>query len=290
MASHRTLSIPSFLASLPQAPKQLFAWGLEPPTKPCLAIVGSRTPSQSGARKAYELAHDLAKSGLVIVSGLARGIDAAAHQGALDAGGHTIGFMGCGIDLIYPRSSRPIYEKIRRSGTLISEYEAGYPPQAFCFVARNRLIAAWAKGVVVVEAGEKSGALITADLATQLSRDVFAVPGDCYRGTSVGSNRLIRDGAHVVLDARDVLATPGWLEVTGEPVLGAPAGLKQPPGLSSCEAEIWSAIHAEGSLTLVDLCDRVRGSSDAVLAAVTTLELMGHLKRDSGGLSLATIS
>ena len=170
-----------------------------------VAIVGTRKASNYGREVARLLGHDLAKAGVTIVSGLARGIDAEAHRAALEAGGRTLAVLGSGVDIIYPWENRKLAEEILEHGALISEYALGAAPEATNFPPRNRIISGLSRGVVVVEAGEQSGALITADYAADQGRDVFAVPGSIFQRSSLGANRLIRDGAQPVLKANDVL-------------------------------------------------------------------------------------
>lgn len=171
----------------------------------CLAIVGSRAATSYGRRIASTLAHDLAGREVVVVSGLALGIDACAHAGALAASGGTIAVLGCGLDVVYPRQNRHLYEQIRASGILLSEYPLGTRPEGFRFPARNRIIAGICHGVVVVEAARKSGSLITAEFALEEGRDVFAVPGQADSFKSAGAHWLLQQGAKLVLSAADIL-------------------------------------------------------------------------------------
>jgi DNA processing protein len=172
----------------------------------CVAVVGARTASDAGRRMAHRLGFELAGKGFAVVSGLARGIDSEAHQGTLDAGGHTTAVMGCGIDIIYPPENRKLADAIvGNGGALISELPIGTPPIAENFPGRNRLISGLCLGVVVVEAAEKSGSLITARMALEQDRQVFAVPGSPLTGKSRGSNRLLKEGARLVDCVEDVL-------------------------------------------------------------------------------------
>src|SRR5215468_12004292 len=171
-----------------------------------IAIVGSRQATSYGLAVAERFAADLAARGVTIVSGLARGIDTAAHRGALRAGGRTIAVLGSGVDVIHPVENRALAGRIEASGALISEFEPGMPPLAYHFPLRNRVIAGLALGVVVVEASEQSGALITARLAAELGREVMAVPGRANSPSSRGAHALIRDGAALVETWEDVVA------------------------------------------------------------------------------------
>jgi DNA processing protein len=197
---------PRLLAEIAGAPPLLFVKGsIEAPAAGAVAIVGSRRPSLAGLALATRLAGDLARSGLAIVSGLARGIDTAAHAGALEAGGKTIGVLACGIDVAYPPENRALAQAISRSGGVVTELVPGSRPLRHNFPRRNRLISGLALGTVVVEAGEKSGALITAAFALEQNRSVFAVPGSPGLARSKGTNRLLKEGARLVESADDVL-------------------------------------------------------------------------------------
>lgn len=197
---------PPMLRAIEQAPYVLFYRGrLEALRQLCFAVVGSRRASPYGRKIARELARDLAAEGVVVVSGLARGIDSEAHQGAVDAGGATVAVMGSGVDVVYPTENRRLYEKIQEMGAIVSEFVPGSYPEAHHFPRRNRIISGLSRGVVVVEARQKSGALITADFALEQGRDVFAVPGPVSSETSRGTNNLIKQGAKLVSSAQDIL-------------------------------------------------------------------------------------
>lgn len=197
---------PALLKALPDAPPVLYVRGtLRPDDDRALAIVGTRKASTYGRDAARLFAHDLARQGITVVSGLAHGIDAAAHRGALEAGGRTIAVLGCGIDLVYPHDHKELAAQIAGRGALISEFPIGAKPEARNFPRRNRVISGMALGVLVVEAPEHSGALITASTAAEQGREVFAVPGNIFNAASSGANRLIQDGAKPVLSANDIL-------------------------------------------------------------------------------------
>jgi DNA processing protein len=174
-----------------------------------LAIVGARQPTHFGRKFTEDLAEELASAGVVIVSGMARGIDSAAHRGALNAGGETIAILGCGIDRIYPPENKPLYQQIMEQGCLISEYPPGCPPQANHFPGRNRIISALSQATLVVEASRNSGSLITAEFALEQGKEVLAVPGGLEYDTSYGPNLLIKQGAHPVTEAADILSILG---------------------------------------------------------------------------------
>ncbi len=199
---------PVLLQQLEDAPPVLFVKGtLEPADEWAVAVVGTRKVTVYGRQVAHQIASDLAHRGVTIVSGMARGVDGIAHRAALKAGGRTIAVFGCGIDYIYPREHRNLAAEIMEHGALISDYPLGMPPEAANFPPRNRIISGLSQGVVIVEAGARSGALITANFAADQGREVFAIPGSILSRASTGCNRLIRDGAHVALEARDILET-----------------------------------------------------------------------------------
>ncbi|KYH32129.1 DNA-processing protein DprA [Neomoorella mulderi] len=188
-------------------PPVLYWRGSQPPGEGLkIAIVGTRRATAYGLKVATELAAGLAAAGVGVVSGLARGIDAAAHRGAIRGNGLTWGILGCGVDVIYPPEHRELYHQVMDHGAILSEFPPGTPPDAGHFPARNRIISGLTSGTVVVEAAAKSGALITADLALEQNRDVFAVPGPVTSRYSEGPNELIKQGARVVTGVADILA------------------------------------------------------------------------------------
>jgi DNA processing protein len=201
---------PQLLTQLHDPPSRLFVRGnaalLDRPT---VAIVGARSCSPYGAQVGRSLARELAGAGVVVASGLARGIDGEAHRGALEAGGATLAVLGCGIDVDYPPRHANLAHRIVESGLLVSEYPPGTEPAPWRFPARNRILAGLALATIVVEARERSGALISADFALELGREVFAVPGEITAALSTGTNRLIRQGAAPLLETDDVLSALG---------------------------------------------------------------------------------
>lgn len=198
---------PPNLKQIPDPPPFLFARGqMRPDERNCVAIVGARAASEAGRHMAQRLGLELAARGFAVVSGLARGIDSEAHQGALDGGGRTIAVMGCGIDVIYPAEHRRLADAIvEHGGALLSELPLGAPPIAENFPTRNRILSGLCLGVVIVEAAERSGSLITARLAIEQDRQVFAVPGSPLSGKTRGSNRLLKEGAVLVECVEDVI-------------------------------------------------------------------------------------
>ncbi|MBI3941482.1 MAG: DNA-protecting protein DprA [Chloroflexi bacterium] len=202
-----TAGYPRLLREIATSPPVLYFRGEYAPSDEfAVGIVGTRTPTSYGRDVAVNLAEGLASNGITVVSGLARGIDTWAHQGALKAKGRTLAVLGSGVDIIYPPENWRLAESIMAGhGALISEYALGTKPEAMNFPPRNRIISGLSLGVVVVQAGEKSGALITATFAAEQGRDVFAVPGNINVRNSAGTNRLIRDGAYPVAEVRDIL-------------------------------------------------------------------------------------
>lgn len=196
------------LRNLPDAPAVLYYTGMLPPfdEEPLVAVVGSRKSSPYGLSCAKRLGYQIGICGGIVVSGLAEGGDAMAMLGAVSAGRPVVGVLGCGVDVIYPKCNRNLYEDVRRRGCLISEYPPGTPPFPQHFPARNRIISGLSLGVVVVEAPAKSGALITAGLALEQGRDVFAVPGNIGLSCCAGSNRLLKEGAALVESGWDVMS------------------------------------------------------------------------------------
>lgn len=214
----RRRDFPPLLRAIHDPPSRLFVRGEGDPSileRPCVAIVGARACSAYGAQVARMLGRELAKAGIVVVSGLARGIDGEAHRGALDSGGTTVAVLGCGVDRDYPAAHGELARRIAESSMLVSEYEAGIEPAPFRFPARNRIIAGLCAATIVVEAREKSGALITADFALEEGREVFAVPGEITSTLSAGTNALLRLGATPLTCSADVLETFG-IEPTQE--------------------------------------------------------------------------
>src|SRR5213593_1218360 len=197
---------PALLGAIPSPPTLYVRGAVTVDDALALAIVGARDATPYGVEVAERLAGELGARGVTIVSGLARGIDAAAHRGALDAGGRTLAVLGCGIDVVYPPENRALARTIEAQGALVSQFARGAPALAGHFPARNRTLAGLSLGVVVVEAAERSGALITAGFAADLGREVFAVPGRITSTTSVGTNRLIQDGAKLITCWQDVVS------------------------------------------------------------------------------------
>lgn len=237
---------------------------------PGVAVVGTRRCTRYGIDLAEAFGLVIARSGWTTVSGLARGIDAAAHRGCLRDGGHAVAVLGSGIDVCYPSENRPIFDEIlAEGGAVMSEYEPGTPPDRWRFPARNRIIAAMSSAVVVVEAAKKGGALITARLAAEIGRPVFVVPGDVDRPASEGCNLLIRDGAHPVLGASDLIEELSL--ILGPPSRGGHENddLALPPAGVAFDdlAEFWTVTVSEALARVgkLELEGRVRRQGDTIV-------------------------
>ncbi len=284
---------PVLLRDLPDGPALLFALGNpELFQRPAVAVVGSRDPTAYGTAVCRELAGQAAAAGLVVASGMARGLDATAHTAALDAGGTTIGVLGNGFGVIYPAANRALYDRVAASGLLLSEYPPGDRPHAGSFPRRNRLISGLARVTVVVEAAPGSGALITAQCALEQGREVMAIPGNLTSSKSWGTNRLIRDGAAPLLDLEDLLVhypeiaarrrrhQPAERGLRGERAPGLPGDLSEP------ERRLCEALR-DGALPLDLAIERARLPAATALAAASRLELRGLVEQAGGRLFLA---
>jgi len=231
---------PARLRSIPDPPPVLFTRGdLGLLDRPAVAIVGSRNHTRYGAEVAADLAHIAVRAGAVVVSGMALGLDAVAHLAALVGGGTTIGVLGSAVDVVYPAANRKLFERVRESGLLVSELPPGSRPHPGSFPRRNRLISGLAQALVVVEAKEGSGTLITVNCALEQGRDVLAVPGPITSPTSRGTNRLLRDGAIPILDPEDLLRALGIGETS------TTASPELPCNLSPEEAQVLAVLDVE---------------------------------------------
>lgn len=269
---------PARLLELEDPPPLLFARGrLELLERPALAIIGTRRPTSYGRDAARALAAGVSNAGLVVVSGMARGIDGVAHLAALEGG--TIGVLGCGIDVLYPREHARLFAEVASAGLLLSEFSPGEPPLQYHFPRRNRLIAALSLGVLVVEAARGSGSLITVDHAMDLGREVLAVPGPIGRDTSFGSNELIRDGAAIVMGVNDILGTLGLAE-SGSGESERPA-VSAPPSLKGAALRLWRVLDVEPRHT-DELAAECGLAPAAALAQLLELELGGHARQLAG--------
>jgi DNA processing protein len=270
---------PGILAQLPDPPPLLYVRGsLTAGDDPAVALVGSRRATPYGLEMARTLAEEIASAGVTVVSGLARGIDEAAHRGALEAGGRTLAFLGSGIDRVYPPESRRLSEAISFSGALLSEFPLGTPPLAGNFPVRNRLISGVCRGVVVVEAAARSGSLITARLALEQGREVFAVPGNVTTRGALGSNFLIQQGAKLVMRGRDVLE-----EVPGV-ALPPEAEGKSPrdDGMDQEAARLLSLVPPDDPIGVDDLAEKAGMGAGPLLAALLDLEMQDRVRQLPG--------
>lgn len=267
---------PKKLLEVDQPPPVLYTKGkIKGEDDWAIAIVGTRRMTVYGRQVTQDLATVLASKGVTVVSGLARGIDAIAHTAAMDAGGRTLAVLGCGVDVVYPPENRKIFERMVESGALVSEYPPGSAPESTNFPPRNRIISGLSQAVVVVEAGETSGALITASFAANQGREVFAVPGNILAPQSMGCNRLIRDGARILLNPNDVLETLNLGPVTEY----KQARLLMPA--DEVEAQMLKILDDE-SLPIDEIQIRTGLPIDKVSASLVMMELKGMVKHMDG--------
>ncbi len=283
---------PALLREVPEAPESLYVRGaLAREDALAVAVVGSRRATEYGVGVAEALGAALAARGITVVSGLARGIDSAAHRGALRAGGRTIAVLGSGADVIYPPENRRLAARIEEGGAVVSQFAPGTPPLAHHFPLRNRVIAGLSLGVVVVEAAERSGALITARLAAEFGREVMAVPGPVTSPASRGAHALIRDGAALVESGEDVIAElpARWRECV-RPVV-APGRREhlvhaQHAGGHGADADDGEAavldVIGDEPMTMDDVIERSGLASGRAAALLLALELEGRVRQIEG--------
>ena len=265
---------PAPLRELALPPPVLYCRGTLP-SGPAVAVVGSRRPTDYGRETAWWFARELARRGVAVISGFALGIDGAAHRGALAGGGRTVAVLGCGLDVPYPLTNhRDLARPVVETGALISELPMGTPPLKQHFPVRNRLIAALARSVVVVEAACHSGSLITAHLALELGREVLAVPGRLCDETAQGCNALLADGARPALRPQDLLPELG----VGEPEPAA----DPPPPLAGLAARLWKELPPTAVRGAEALAEAAGAGVDQTLAALLELELGGWVARLPG--------
>jgi DNA processing protein len=268
--------LPPLLRAIHDPPPRLYVrggGGDELLARPAVAIVGARACSPYGAQVARMLGRELAAAGLVVVSGLARGIDGEVHRGALAAGGATVAVLGCGIDRDYPAAHGRLADEIRAAGLVVSEYPPGTEPAPWRFPARNRIIAGLCAATVVVEARERSGALITADFALEEGREVLAVPGEILSALSAGTNALLRLGATPATSAQDVLE-----------VFGLTTPERPPPRVDGPVGRVLAALPGSAD----DVVRATRLGAASVAAALAELELAG-LAEEGAGIWRSTI-
>jgi DNA processing protein len=280
---------PRALKSIPDPPLYLFARGtVLARDEVAVAIVGTRHATEYGRGLAHRLAHDLARRGVTVVSGLARGIDTFAHKGALEGGGRTFAVCGCGLDYVYPSENKQLLKDVAANGAAFSEFAPTVHPEAWHFPARNRIISGLSAGTIVVEAGEKSGALITSDFAMEQGREVFAVPGNVHKAQSRGCHALIKQGATLVENAEDVIHA---LNNRALPFMEeSPDGLHPPVAestphvrddLSAEQNRVWLALDVEPR-HVDDIAADAALSAAQVNATLVLFELRGLAKRLPG--------
>jgi DNA processing protein len=267
------LGFPRSLASIFDPPAGLFVRGEAPLDlleRPAVGVVGARACSSYGSHVARTFGRELAAAGLLVVSGMARGVDGEAHRGALEAGGQTVAVLGCGVDRAYPAAHAELARRIAAVGLVVSEYAPGVEPAPWRFPARNRIVAGLCQVTVVVEARERSGALITADLALEEGREVFAVPGEITSALSAGTNALLRAGATAATSSADVLESFGLLPPEAPP-----------PDVSDVAGRVLERLR-DGPVSADELVRGLGLDVPQVTAALTELELHGLLTETSG--------
>ena len=277
-------SYPELLTQIPGPPLLLYVNGdIAALHLPSLAIIGSRNPTRGGLRNSVDFARYLAQQGFVIVSGLAEGIDTAAHKGALDAGGDTVAFLGHGIDRVYPAANRDLAHAISNCGALVSEYPLGARPLRWHFPERNRLISGLCLGTLVVEAARRSGSLITARLAAEQGREVFALPGSIHNPLARGCHELIRQGAKLVETASDIMNELAPL--TGHMLRNTMESTRsQRPALNSdSDYDELRAILGHDPITIDELEAQSGLTIDQLSSMLLILELHGEVESLSGG-------
>ena len=272
------LAFPRGLLQTADPPCLLYAKGnIALLNRPAIALVGSRNATAQGNSNAEAFARALSQAGLTVVSGLALGIDAAAHRGALDGPGSTVAVIGTGADRIYPASNADLARRIVEGGVVISEFALGTPAAAYNFPRRNRLISGLSRGVLVVEAAVGSGSLITARMALEQGREVFAIPGSIHSPLAKGCHQLIKQGAKLVESAQDVLEELRW--DTSSPRLAAPAEQERAPD----EASRLLSLIGFDPVDPDTLSERAGLTADSLFAMLTVLELEGRVERLPGG-------
>lgn len=276
---------PRQLRQIPDPPLLLYARGRPfPADLNTVAMVGSRTPTPYGLKTARGIAADLCRNGVGVVSGMARGIDTAAHTGALDAEGYTVAVMGTGLDRIYPSSNRMLHERIAEQGTLLTDFPLGTAPEGRNFPLRNRIISGLSLGVIVVEAAEKSGSLITASLALDQGREVFAVPGSVHSLRSVGCHFLLKHGAALADSARDVMDGLGLTSDHPAPCLAETSEAGSPEASLGEEEQGIYGMLGDDPVHVDDIVRASRLGVEKVLGLLTKMELTGLIEQLPGKL------
>lgn len=271
---------PVNLGDIYDPPAILFIRGeILPKDAKAVAIVGTRNPTRYGREMAEAVTKGLVREGVTIVSGLARGIDTACHQAALKEGGRTIGVLGCGLDVVYPKENASLVGEIVRNGAVITEFRPGMPPMATNFYRRNRVVSGLSRGVVVVEAGRKSGSLITADHAADQNRDVFAVPGNVMNLRSRGPHKLLRDGAALVESAQDIIEA--LFARSSGPVQSSVFEVQEPGDLSDTARTVLEGIDPD-PVPIDVLCESLGIDAGTLAGVLLDLELRGLIRQYPG--------
>lgn len=275
-------SYPELLSQCPDPPLQLYVKGDASLLKEnCLAIVGARAASSYGTAMASRFSGELAAHGFTVVSGMALGIDTAAHLGCLDAGGKTIAVLGCGLDVIYPHQNRDLFLRIARQGAIVSEYPLGTKPESFRFPARNRIISGLCLGVLVVEAAKHSGSLITAQLALEHNREVFAMPGRIDSFKSMGTHKILQQGAKLVFAIEDILEELPLAKTIGDRPAFTRLGTLSPPALDENSKRVFELLEVYP----IDINSIIRGSgltAQQVSESLLLLEMSGLVETIPG--------
>jgi len=273
---------PSRLREISPSPPVLYVRGeIQPEDHWAVAVVGTRRITAYGRQVAENIVTKLAHSGITIVSGMARGVDSIAHKAALDAGGRTFAVLGCGVDRIYPPENRSLAEKIMERGAMISNYPSGTAPEAANFPPRNRIISGLSMAVVVIEAGDKSGALITAGYAAEQGREVFAVPGNMLAPQSRGTNRLIQDGAHILLDPHEILEVLDLTRITEQ------SAARTVLPSNALEAQLFDVLSHEPK-HVDEIRNQTHLNIEEVTSTLALMELKGMV-RQVGGMRYTAI-
>ncbi len=275
---------PELLRQIPGPPTLLYVLGnIDALHLPALAIVGSRNPTTGGVRNAHDFSRHLAQSGFCIVSGLAQGIDTAAHKGALEAGAKTVAFLGHGIDRVYPAENRELAHRIAEEGALCSEYPLGSPPRGAHFPQRNRLISGLSLGTLVVEAATRSGSLISARLAAEQGREIFAIPGSIHNPLSRGCHQLIRQGAKLVDCADDIISELAPL--VGHLMQNAEIPSRESPAVTQHDSDYQALLStlSYDPASADQLAEHSGLTIDQVSSMLLILELEGKIQVQVGG-------
>ncbi len=265
---------PDRLLEIKNAPKQLYCCGdLNLLKSRCVAVIGSRTTTVYGRNTARAIGRCLAAAGVTVVSGMAMGIDTCAHEGALEAGGMTAAVLGCGPDVCYPPENELLMADIRRRGLIVTEYPPGTPASRYNFPNRNRIISGLCEAAIIVQARNRSGALITAELAAEQGREVFAVPGNIDSQYNLGNNKLIREGAAPLVCVEDILEELGLSGINEEDARSR---------LSDREFQVFELLQQEGELSVDEVCLKMGYSPAYVNPILSVMEMKGFINSDMG--------